>query len=157
MDNAEERFRRAFGLIAFAMNRHLAQHMRRLSRELESDLDAAFVWATLAHLNALKILRPGADRLDVSGSGDMLRSELNPVRLSDVAQVTGLPRETVRRKLALLRERGRAERTADGRWCFRPEGIDETAYAFTREMARNLLQTAAEVQRLLDRAGEPAP
>ena len=26
----------------------------------------------------------------------------------------------------------------------------------TREMARNLLQTAAEVQRLLDQAGEPA-
>ena len=156
MEDTEERFRRAFGLIAFAMNRHLAQHMRRLSRELEADLDAAFVWATLAHLNALHIARPGAYPLDWSGAGDMLRPELNPVRLSDVAQVTGLPRETVRRKLALLRERGRAERTADGRWRFRPEGIDEAAYAFTREMARNLLQTAAEVQRLLDQACDPA-
>lgn len=157
MDDAEERFRRAFGLIAFAMNRHLAQHMRRLSRELETDLDAAFVWATLAHLNALNIARPGADPLDVRGVGDMSLSGMNPVRLTDVAQVTGLPRETVRRKLALLRERGRVERTADGRWCFRPEAIDEAAYEFTREMARNLLQTAAEVQRLLGQAGKPAP
>ena len=61
------------------------------------------------------------------------------------------------RKLALLRDRGRVERTGDGRWRFRPQGIDEAAYAFTREMARNLLQTAAEVQRLLDQADKPAP
>lgn len=153
----EERFRRAFGLIAFAMNRHLAQHMRRLGRELESDLDATFVWATLAHMNSFRILRPGADPLELPGPGGIELADINPVRLTDVAQVTGLPRETVRRKLALLRDRGRVERTGDGRWRFRPQGIDEAAYAFTREMARNLLQTAAEVQRLLDQADKPAP
>lgn len=152
----EERFRRAFGLIAFAMNRHLAQHMRRVSREMDVDLDAVFVWATLAHLNALSLLRPGADPLDMPAAGATLLAAITPVRLTDVAQVTGLPRETVRRKLALLRERGRAERTADGRWRFCPEAIDDAAYAFTREMARNLLQTADEVRRLLDQAGKAA-
>lgn len=157
MRDDDEAFRRAFGLIAFAMNRHLAQHMRRLGRELETDLDAAFVWATLAHLNALKLAAPRAGPLDLSGSGDLLRAELNPVRLTDVAQVTGLPRETVRRKLMLLRDRGRVERLADGRWRFRPEAIDEAVYGFTREMARNLMQTATEVRRLLDEAGKPSP
>jgi hypothetical protein len=41
----------------------------------------------------------------------------------------------------------------DGSWRFRTDAIGSDAYEFTRDMVRNLLQTAVEVQRLLAEAG----
>lgn len=157
MADSEESFRRAFGLVAFAMNRHLAQHMRRVSRALDADLESVFVWATLAHLNAMNIALPGMDPLEAPTVGDAMLQALHPVRLTDVVQVTGLPRETVRRKLERLRDQGRVERLPDGSWRFRTDAIDADAYEFTRDMVRNLLQTAVEVQRLLAEAGRERP
>jgi CRP-like cAMP-binding protein len=149
---SDAQFRKAFGLIAFAMNRHLAQYMRRASRSLDTDLESVFVWATLAHLNTLTIARPGTTLDQIPETEAMLYQEIKPVRLADIAQVTGLPRETVRRKLTQLAARGKVERSEDGLWRYRPDGIDKAAYEMTREMAGNLLQTAAEVQRLLQLA-----
>ena len=157
MADLEESFRRAFGLVAFAMNRHLAQHMRRVSRALDADLESVFVWATLAHLNAMNIALPGMDPLEAPTIGDAMLQALHPVRLTDVVQVTGLPRETVRRKLERLRDQGRVERLPDGSWRFRTDAIGSDAYEFTRDMVRNLLQTAVEVQRLLAEAGRERP
>ncbi len=157
MADSEESFRRAFGLVAFAMNRHLAQHMRRVSRALDADLESVFVWATLAHLNAMNIALPGMDPLEAPTIGDAMLQAQHPVRLTDVVQVTGLPRETVRRKLERLRDQGRVERLPDGSWRFRTDAIGADAYEFTRDMVRNLLQTAVEVQRLLAEAGRERP
>ena len=157
MADSEESFRRAFGLLAFAMSRHLAQHMRRVSRALDADLESVFVWATLAHMNAMNIALPGMDPLEAPTVGDAMLLALHPVRLTDVVQVTGLPRETVRRKLERLRDQGRVERLPDGSWRFRADAIGSDAYEFTRDMVRNLLQTAVEVQRLLAEAGRERP
>ena len=150
MRDDDEAFRRAFGLIAFAMNRHLAQHMRRLGRELETDLDAAFVWATLAHLNALKLAAPRAGPLDLSGTGDLLRGELNPLRLTDVAQVTGLPRETVRRKIVRLIELGWIHRRDNGHLFITEGALEEFGTMLSSRALVELLETADHARRLLD-------
>jgi DNA-binding IclR family transcriptional regulator len=97
------------------------------------------------------------DPLEAPTVGDAMLQALHPVRLTDVVQVTGLPRETVRRKLERLRDQGRVERLSDGSWRFRTDAIDADAYEFTRDMVRNLLQTAVEVQRLLAEAGRERP
>ena len=41
---------------------------------------------------------------------------------SSIAEVTGIPRETVRRKLEALARRGWVERDADGLWHIKPDG-----------------------------------
>ena len=142
MADSEESFRRAFGLLAFAMNRHLAQHMRRVSRALDADLESVFVWATLAHMNAMNIALPGMDPLEAPTVGDAMLLALHPVRLTDVVQVTGLPRETVRRKLERLREQGRVERLPDGSWRFRTDAIGSDA--FRRDAAPGVEQLLAD-------------
>jgi hypothetical protein len=55
------RFQRAFGLLAFSVNRHIVDHMRRLCIELSLDPETAQIWGSLAHLNVLPNLPLGAD------------------------------------------------------------------------------------------------
>jgi DNA-binding IclR family transcriptional regulator len=78
--------------------------------------------------------------------------EARPVRLADLVQVSGLPKETVRRKLQRLRERGKLERNEDGRWVVLRTGVDETTYEFTRESVKRLLQTARVIESILQHA-----
>ena len=150
MADSEESFRRAFGLLAFAMNRHLAQHMRRVSRALDADLESVFVWATLAHLNAMNIALPGMDPLEAPTIGDAMLQALHPVRLTDVVQVTGLPRETVRRKLERLSAMGKVERNPDGRWVYRGTGVSDAEVEFTRKTVLKFLGTAQTLLTVLD-------
>ncbi len=150
IDNFDERFDRAFALVAYTANRHILEHMRRITLELDMDFDSVFIWGTLAHLNVAPLLTPGSDPVLANGSvGD--ESGLKPVRLADLAQITGFPRETVRRKLLHLESRGKVEKTFDGRWRFALAGIDAKACAFTRESVLRLLKTADAVEEILAR------
>ena len=129
MPNSQEsvelraRIQRSFGLLAFIVNRHLIDHMRRIALELDMDFEAAYLYGTLAHLNVLKVISPASDpniALDTQG---LSLAELVPVRLADVVQVSGLPRETVRRKLELLQARCKIKRTPEGLWCYDRAGL----------------------------------
>lgn len=51
MDDFERRVHKAFGLVAFTCNCHLADHMRRVSNDLDIDLDTAMLWGLTAHFN----------------------------------------------------------------------------------------------------------
>jgi hypothetical protein len=152
MDDFDARLRKNFALIAFAVNRHVLHHMYRITSELGLDFDTAFVLGTLAHLNIAPGLYPGAVPETVLRPDGMVASEPVPVRLAHLSAVTGLPRESVRRRLAQLQALGKVERTVHGLWITRERGVDESLYQFTRDTVRNLLRTADEVESLLGRA-----
>jgi hypothetical protein len=145
-------FDRAFVMVAFAVNRHLVDHMLRVGRELMvDDYEALLVWGVLAHQNIAHLLPPGAlpsaildDRGVVVGAAEGLR----PLRLRDLVQITRLPRETVRRKLARLAEQRWIERTPRG-WLSSGARLEPTLREFTRETVRRFLATADELSRIL--------
>ena len=149
-EDFDQRFERAFGLLAFIANRHVVDHMRRISVDLKMDTESVLIWGTLAQLNVLPSVSLDMDpmqALDERGMGiDLV---LEPIRLATLAEITGLPRETVRRKLERLRAVGKAERTADGSWIFRSEGIGEFEREFTRNTVLQLLKTAQSLLRIL--------
>lgn len=146
-------FQQAFGLVAFAANRHILDHMRRITVELGMDLEMALIWGTLAHLNVMSALPPDSDLMAVLDDNGLAKfGKLEPVRLSDLAQVTGLARETVRRKLERLHALGKVERTDSGKWLFTNTGIDQASRDFTRETVIRLLRTAEAVIQALDQA-----
>jgi len=147
-----QRIQRSFGLLAFIVNRHLVDHMRRIALKLDMDFEAAYLYGMLAHLNVLKITPPGAHPQTVLTEQGMARADPDPVRLADVVQVSGLPRETVRRKLEWLRARGRVLRTADGLWCYDREGLDPEILQFTFETIERFLKTAEEMRAVMDKA-----
>jgi hypothetical protein len=149
MDDFEQRVQKAFGLIAFTCNRHLVDHMRRVSNDLGIDLDTAMLWGLTAHLNVAPSIRPGAPPSEVMGAKGEFTGQRHPVKLADVAFVSGLPRETVRRKLELLRTAGKLEKTADGGWAVLSSGVDEATFQFTVDSVRRLLATARQIEAIL--------
>lgn len=151
-DDFDLRFQRAFGLLAFSVNRHIIDHMRRLCVDMSMDPETAQIWGTLAHMNVLPNLPLHTDPmvfLDELGRQSAL--SLSPIRLSELTQMTGLPRETVRRKLEKLRKQGKAERTEDGAWVYLHSGVGEDEREFTRHTVRQFLQTAQTLLVILDR------
>lgn len=147
----DARFQRAFGLLAFSVNRHIVDHMRRLGSELFTDPESAQIWGTLAHMNVLPNLPLDANPMDVLDElGRNRKIELSPVRLTELAQITGLARETVRRKLELLRAHGKVERGEDGRWVHLQSGVGEIEIEFTRKTVLQLLKTAQTLLTVLD-------
>ena len=82
---------------------------------------------------------------------EMGREELSlePIRLSQLSQITGLPRETVRRKLERLSVIGKVERSQDGRWLSRNIGVTVADVEFTRKTVLQLLATAQTLLTIL--------
>ncbi len=150
-EDFDQRFQRGFGLLAFSVNRHIVDHMRRICVELSMDPESAQIWGSLAHLNVLPNLPLGTDPMVLLDElGDRKEANLQPIRLTDLTQVTGLPRETVRRKLENLRKRGKVSRTEDGKWVYLSAGITEAEREFTRNTVRQFLMTAQTLLSILD-------
>lgn len=155
-DDFEGRFDRAFGLLAFVANRFVLNHMRRISVELAMDLETTLIWGTLAQMNVLPDIAIDANPMTVLDDlGHKKDLTLNPLRLSDLTLITGLPRETVRRKLANLAKMGKVQRTDDGRWVFVQEAIGDLERSFTKQSVVNLLATANTLHRLLQAVDLP--
>ncbi|CAB1367556.1 hypothetical protein [Denitratisoma oestradiolicum] len=152
-DDFEQRFDQSFALVAFVANRFLVNQMRRVMVELGVDLECAFIYGTLGMLNVATEMPPGSAPSRVLDESGMLpENRIRPVRLSDLSQVAGLPRETIRRKLEKLRGLGKVERTADGAWQVCRIEADTAGRAFTRETVVRLLTASQEVNRVLDAA-----
>jgi predicted transcriptional regulator len=151
----DEAFDRAFSMVAFQVNRHLVDHMLRLSRSFDLDIEGLMLYGVLAHQNVAHLMLPGAPPASVLGADGRLRSDptaaLRPLRIRDLVQITGIPRETVRRKLTALESRALVRRTEDG-WVVEQGSISDDLREFTRESVRRLLATAREVGQTLDAA-----
>lgn len=147
----DERFERAFGLLAFASNRFVLNHMRRICVELEMDLESALIWGTLAQMNVLANVPIDPDPMAMLDEIGLKKDiKLQPLRLSDLTQITGLPRETVRRKLDRLAKIGKVQRTEDGKWVYVREAIGLLERQFTKQSVVNLLSTANSLQSILE-------
>jgi hypothetical protein len=141
-------YRRAFGILAFTMNRFIVDHVIRAARLFDNDTEALILFGMLAHLNVVHLLPPGSSpgaTLDSRGRVPDSQRNLRPVRLRDLAQITGRPRETIRRKLEQMRAAGRVLRLRNG-WVYDASSIDEDMQAMTLDSVRRFLQ-AADVMR----------
>ena len=151
-------FDQSFGLVAFAMNRHLIDHMLRAQRELQVDFESLVIWGLLAHLNSAHLVPPGSSPSSILDDVGRLRDttqRLRPMRLRDLEQIARMPRETVRRKLAALEARGFVERGTQG-WLYRRDSVDARLIEFNRETARRLLVVVEEIKRFLASGHEKA-
>lgn len=144
-------FDQSFALIAFAMNRHLIDHMVRAVRELDVDFESLVIWGLLSHLNVAHLVPPGTaprSTLDERGRFGGKIDSFRPQRLRDLEQISRLPRETIRRKLVKLEEKGYVERVDDG-WLYCRAPIEPKLREFNRETLRRTLALHSELQRLL--------
>ncbi|MCE6957796.1 hypothetical protein LAZ40_01820 [Cereibacter sphaeroides] len=89
-----------------------AEHLSDLSRVFKGDLQQMIVLALLGQVRMRAMRDAAADGLDPW----TLPEDRVSTSASRLADVTGIPRETVRRKLALLEAKGWATRGPQGRW-----------------------------------------
>lgn len=149
-------FDRNFALAGFILNRFLVHHLLRMARPTNGDFESLVIWSTLALQNTAGLLGPGAKPLtplqpDGTFPDALLRA--NGLRSSDLAQITGIPRETVRRKLERLSTNGRVKRHENGRWHVVSAAMSLEMRDFMRETARNFCETAQLLQGAMRNGG----
>lgn len=88
------------------------------------------------------------DLRDVRGQSVDVGSAMRAVRLRDLTQITGIPKETVRRKLSLLEREGWIRRCQTG-WVMCHERACPDLGAFTEESVKRLLGAADHIRRIL--------
>lgn len=142
---------RAFSVAAFTMNRFIVDQVIRSARHFDDDVEAMILYGTVAHLNAAHLMPPGSAPSSVLGADGRLpdaQPQLRPVRLRDLEQITGRPRETIRRKLDRLLAQGRLLRGDDG-YVIDVAAIDAQMQALSVDNVRRFMQAAKTVEAAL--------
>jgi hypothetical protein len=142
---------RAFSMLGFTMGRFMVDHVIRSARLFDNDTESMILFGMLAHLNIVHLVPPGSSprtTLDRQGRIPGSQPKLRPVRIRDLAQITGRPRETIRRKLEHMRSAGRVRRLPDG-WVFNVSSVDADMQALTMDGIRRFLQTADVMRSIL--------
>ena len=142
--------RRHLSTVALVMNDHYLRYLLQLYAAFDGDIVAAIVLGEVAHHNASRIRQGLTSRqLAIRLADPTARDGLVPTNAFSIAQATGIPRETVRRKIAYLVGRGLLARDARANLVFTVEARDAFG-DLTEQLVRDLLECADRLRELLD-------
>lgn len=146
-------FDRHAGAITVLMNLMFARHLVAMYRAFDGDLLAAIVLGEIAHhnyapfINQARTPRELSEALNALATGS--REGLLPTNAYSIAQATGIPRESVRRRIASLLRRGWLEKDARGNLFVSGSAIGDFAETNLVRMM-DLLDAAGAIQTLLE-------
>jgi CRP-like cAMP-binding protein len=89
--------------LTFAINGHYLAHLKRIYRLFDGDLELCIVLGEIAHYNAGALF---ADHSERSQSIEEVRAALKGCNAHSISLSSGIPRETVRRKIQKLKDLG---------------------------------------------------
>jgi hypothetical protein len=141
-------YTRAFGLVAFTMNRFIVDHVVRSARQFDNDIEMMMLFGMMSHLNVAHLMPPGSrpsQALDAQGRVLDSQPKLRPVRVRDLTLISGRPRETVRRKLEALLAQGRALRV-DGGYVLNVASVDPQMHVLTLDGVKRFIEAAGLMQ-----------
>jgi hypothetical protein len=138
--------------VAIIMAHFFLRYLNHLYREFEGDLVLPIVLGEIAHHNIFRFYSRKGRSVEVNEQS-MTNSDrmkhLEPTNAFSISQATGIPRETVRRKIDKLEKKG---------WVFKNEEggllISDTVSAhFTKDLNKKilaeLLETSENIRNLL--------
>jgi DNA-binding transcriptional regulator YhcF (GntR family) len=98
---------------SYVVGRFMVEHLARVHRAFDGDLQLALVLGTIGQYNASRFFEEAVGRSAEPVDARVARGDhlpfLRPCNAMSVAASTGIPRETVRRKIKWLIERGFVE------------------------------------------------
>ena len=152
-DQAPPGFDRGFLAIALHLNRLRLLTLQDLRDQHDGDLDQAQVACALMTVTVGGNLRRSNEALQRLNTDGLPDPALGPwpkrsQRIRELVAATGLPRETVRRKLHQLEASGAVERDASGGWLWATAQAGQTRDDY-REEARRLLVAVEQLRELL--------
>ena len=140
--------------ISLALSEFTVPLLSRIYHAFDGDMVAALVLGEIAHRNVeawlAKYENAEENLLDPARRETLMR----PCNALAVAQSCGLPRETVRRKIVMLIDRGYVYRSEEG-FLFLTRNVGDDFEDTTERNVEALLATARRVQSLLD--NQPTP
>lgn len=118
----------------------IGAHLSDCSRVFKGDLTEMMVLTVIGQVFTRHYGHRAAQIYELDGE------ELT-VSAARISEVTAIPRETVRRKLLSLRERGWVEQAENGRWKFAMDGAESVA---ARELMPLQIRSLTRLMNLVD-------
>lgn len=145
------------GALNLTLNRFFIDYLLRVHRAFDGDIEEAILLGVVAHHNFMPwVVEADGDarRLEALLSQSGRELERLPINAYSIAIATGIPRETVRRKLARLVGKGWLE--VKGRSEYFVTAAPEVDFAsFTFELLHLFLGTADQLRALVE--DKPVP
>lgn len=139
--------------IAIVLGQYHLRYLRRLVALFDGDLELPLILGEVANRNvgfALGETGVACAEVDQQIIRARENGTLSPCSAMSVSLATGLPRETVRRKLSKLVEQGFLLRLADGSFVTTRKPLEYFSDISTKEQLADLLATGARLSLLLD-------
>lgn len=147
-----ESYNRHRGEISLLMSHFFVGYLRDLYAHFEGDLALVIVLGEIAHHNMAThfSVGTGVDRkaIDRMEHDEALRSRMQACNAHSLAAATGMPRETIRRKIARLEELGWVERAERREVRITPAVARHFHPDFNLNLLTNLLKTADRIRNL---------
>jgi hypothetical protein len=151
-DDFEAAFEQRPVLGQFVVERFLVNELLRVVCQTDGDVESMMIWSVLGlQATAAELVTHGRP-LPRAPAGSTLPESVirgNGLRSSDLAQITGIPRETVRRKLERMQAKGRVQRHENGRWHTVDAAMAPELRQLARSTARHLCETADQLRAAL--------
>lgn len=136
--------------VAIRMGRFFVEHLLRLHREFDGDLEQVILLGEIGHHNAAN--RGAGSAAGAAGAGAKgagRGAELQPCNAYSLSQATGIPRETVRRKVAKLARRGWVRCNAKSEIFVTPAAAAHFMPVFNQDTLASVFAVAAELDAML--------
>lgn len=140
--------------VALLLARYEIRNVRRLFEEFERDILLPILLGEIALHNLGRSdgrleLVPVPDNAP-GGADDEAPCVLKPCNAYSIAAATGLPRETVRRKIVRLVELGWIRKRRNGHLYVTPRALDHFGALLSSRELTELLETADRVRQILE-------
>jgi hypothetical protein len=140
--------------ISVALSAFTVPLLGRIYRAFGGDIVAAIVLGEIAHRNVEAWLSDYGNPEKLLNDPERRKSLMRPCNALSVAEACGLPRETVRRKVATLIERGYIYRSDEGH-LYLTRTVSDDFEEMTPKIVEELIATARRLESLLE--NKPTP
>ncbi|MFO7577191.1 MAG: hypothetical protein R6W66_05635 [Pelovirga sp.] len=141
------------GEIATLMGWFFLRYLGRIYREFEGDFVLVMVLGEIAHHNICHFFSLGKPRKNRQNPSDSPLFDINslePCNAFSLSEATGIPRETIRRKIDLLLQQQLICKHPKGGYVIQPQ-ISEHFSTFNAQLLEDFLATSEDLKNLLTR------
>ncbi len=150
----KERYQSHQNEISLHMSHFFLDYLREIYKAFDGDLALVIVLGEIAHHNlSTHFSKPEVMHPDLAKkleAADVDNHKLPSCNAYSLAQATGMPRETIRRKILRLKELGWVEQAARAEVRITPKVGEHFQPDFNFKLMTNLLQTADRIRTSLD-------